>query len=74
MPWHIKKTNIFRPNDGFQYYRGDNYWTKDYDKRKVFSNEEDAIALKNITGTKVMGDKTITYQPQSWRDAIIVSE
>ena len=74
MPWHIKKISIFRPSDPIEYYVGNNRWTNEYDKRKVYSNEEDAIALKNTTVTVVTDDKSITYQPQSWKGAIVVSE
>ena len=77
MPWHIKKSSILGnaiPTDGIEYYAGDNHWTNEYDKRKVYSNEEDATTQKNTTITNVIGDKTITYQPQWWKDAIVVSE
>ncbi len=77
MPWHIKKTSILGnaiPTDGVEYYAGDNHWTNEYDKRKVYSNEEDATTQKNTTITNVIGDKTITYQPQWWKDATVVSE
>ena len=77
MPWHIKKTSILGnavPTDGIEYYAGDNHWTNEYDKRKVYSNEEDATTQKNTTITNVIGDKTITYQPQWWKNATVVSE
>ena len=62
------------PTDGTEYYAGDNHWTNEYDKRKVYSNEADATAQKNTTETKILGDKTITYQPQWWKNATVVSE
>ena len=77
MPWHIKKSSILGnaiPTDGTEYYAGDNHWTNEYDKRKVYSNEADATTQKNTTITNVIGDKTITYQPQWWKDATVVSE
>ena len=77
MPWHIKKTSILGnaiPTDGTEYYAGDNHWTNEYDKRKVYSNETDATTQKNTTLTKTLGDKTITYQPQWWKNATVVSE
>ena len=77
MPWHIKKSSILGnaiPIDGIEYYAGDNHWTNEYDKRKVYSNEEDATTRKNTTLTKTLGDKTITYQPQWWKNATVVSE
>ena len=54
MPWHIKKKSILGssiPTDGIEYYAGDNHWTNEYDKRKVYSNEEDATTQKNTTIT-----------------------
>ena len=77
MPWHIKKSSILGnaiPTDGTEYYVGDNHWTNEYDKRKVYSNEADATNQKNTTLTKTLGDKTITYQPQWWKNATVVSE
>ena len=77
MPWHIKKSSILGnaiQTDGTEYYAGDNHWTNEYDKRKVYSNETDATTQKNTTITNVIGDKTIIYQPQWWKDATVVSE
>ena len=77
MPWHIKKESILSsavPTNGVEYYAGDNHWTNEYDKRKVYSNEVDATTQKNTTLTKTLGDKTITYQPQWWKNATVVSE
>jgi hypothetical protein len=77
MPWHIKKSSILGnaiPTDGTEYYVGDNHWTNEYDNRKVYSNEADAISQKNTTETRTLGDKTITYQPQWWKNATVVSE
>ena len=77
MPWHIKKSSILGnavPADGTEYYAGDNHWSNEYDKRKVYSNEADATAHKNTTVTRTLGDKTITYQPKWWANATVVSE
>ena len=44
MPYHIKKTSILGsavPNDGSEYYSGDNHWTSDYSKRKIYENKSD---------------------------------
>ena len=77
MPYHIKKTSILGsavPNDGSEYYSGDNHWTSDYDKRKIYENEEDANSQKASTETKITGGKTYTYQPTWWKNAVVVSE
>ena len=77
MPWHIKKGSILGnaiPTDGNEYYAGDNHWTNEYDSRKVYSNEADATAQKNTVETRTLGNKTITYQSQWWKNATVVSE
>tara|TARA_B100001996_G_scaffold329872_1_gene277770 strand:+ start:234 stop:467 length:234 start_codon:yes stop_codon:yes gene_type:complete len=77
MPWHIKKGSILGsavPTGGQEYFAGDNHWTNDYDKRKVYSTEAAATAQKNTTVTRTLGDKTFTYQPKWWADATVVSE
>ena len=77
MPYHIKKTSILGsavPDGGVEYYAGDNHWTNEYDKRKVYANEADATTQKNTVETRTLGDKTITYQSQWWKNAIVVSE
>ena len=77
MPWHIKKGSILGsavPTGGQEYFAGDNHWTNDYDKRKVYSTEAAATAQKNTTVTRTLGDKTFTYQPKWWANATVVSE
>ena len=77
MPWHIKKGSILGsavPTGGQEYFAGDNHWTNDYDKRKVFSTEAAANAQKNQTITRTLGDKTYTYTPKWWANATVVSE
>ena len=77
MPWYIKKGSILGsavPTGGQEYFAGDNHWTNDYDKRKVYSTEAAATAQKNTTVTRTLGDKTITYQPKWWANATVVSE
>ena len=74
MPWHIKKESILGsaiPTGGVEYYTGDNAWSNDYSKRKVYSNQADADAQKNTTVTTSLG---ITYQPKWWANATVVSE
>ena len=77
MPYHIKKGSILGnavPVDGTEYYAGDNHWTNDYEKRLIYENEVDANAQKATTVTRTIGDKSYTYQPTWWKNAIVVSE
>ena len=77
MPYHIKKTSVLGnavPVGGAEYYAGDNTWTNVYENRKVYTNESDANAQKATTETRTIGDKTYTYQPAWWKNAIVVSE
>ena len=74
MPYHIKKESILGsavPSGGIEYYAGDNSWSNDYSKRKVYANQADADAQKNTTITTDLG---ITYQPKWWANATVVSE
>ena len=77
MPYHIKKGSILGnavPVDGTEYYAGDNHWTNDYEKRLIYENEIDANTQKATTVTRTIGDKSYTYQPTWWKNAIVVSE
>jgi|TARA_B100000282_G_C31432702_1_gene354272 predicted transcriptional regulator len=77
MPYHIKKASVLGnavPVGGTEYYAGDNKWTNVYEDRKVYVNESDANAQKATTETRTIGDKTYTYQPAWWKNAIVVSE
>ena len=77
MPYHIKKGSILGsavPTDGNEYYAGDNHWTNEYDKRKIYENEADANNQKASTETRITGGKTYTYQPTWWKNAVVVSE
>ena len=74
MPYHIKKTSILGsaiPNGGLEYYTGDNIWSNEYSKRKIYATEAEADAQKNTTVTSSLG---ITYQPDWWKNATVVSE
>ena len=74
MPYHIKKTSILGsavPDGGVEYYTGENAWSNEYDKRKIYSTESAANAQKNTTITT---DQGITYQPDWWKNATVVSE
>ena len=77
MPYHIKKTSLLGsaiPTDGNVYYAGDNHWTNEYDKRKIYENEADADVVKNTKETRVLVNRTISYQPSWWKNAVVVSE
>jgi|TARA_R100000329_G_scaffold147541_1_gene135282 hypothetical protein len=75
MPFHIKKTSVLGSAvPGSEYYAGDNHWTSDYDSRKIYENEADANAQKETTETKITGNKSYTYQPSWWKNAVVVSE
>ena len=77
MPYHIKKGSILGsavPTDGSEYYAGENRWTNEYDKRKIYENEADANVVKNTKETRVLGNRTISYQPAWWKNAVVVSE
>ena len=77
MPYHIKKTSVLGnavPVGGNEYYAGDNKWTNVYENRKVYENESDANTQKATTVTRTIGDKTYTYQPSWWKNAVVVSE
>ena len=57
MPYHIKKGSVLGsavPTDGAEYYAGDNHWTNDYSKRKIYENKSDADAQKGTTITRTM--------------------
>ena len=74
MPYHIKKGSILGnavPTDGAEYYTGENVWSNDYSKRKIYSSQAEAEAQKATTVTTSIG---YTYQPQWWKNATIVSE
>ena len=52
MPYHIKTTSALGsaiPTDGVEYYSGDNHWTNEYDKRKIYENKSDADAQAATT-------------------------
>ena len=77
MPYHIKKSSLLGsavPTDGSEYYAGENRWTNEYDKRKIYENEADSNNQKASTETRITGGKTYTYQPTWWKNAVVVSE
>ena len=77
MPYHIKKQSKLGsavPTSGNEYYAGNNHWTNEYSKRLIYENEADAIAQKETQVTRTIGGKTMSYQPQWWKNSVIVSE
>ena len=77
MPYHIKKGSILGsavPTDGTEYYAGDNAWTNEYDKRKIYENKSDADAQKGATITRTIGDKSYTYIPNWFKNSIVIEE
>ena len=77
MPYHIKKGSILGsavPNDGSEYYSGDNHWTSDYSKRKIYESKSDADAQKGVTITRTIGDKSYTYTPNWFKNSTVVEE
>jgi len=77
MPYHIKKTSILGsavPTDGVEYYAGDNNWTNQYESRKIYTDETEANNQKNTSVTRTIGNKSYTYQPSWWKNAVVVSE
>ena len=77
MPYFIKKSSILGtavPNEGGEYYAGDNKWTNVYENRKVYENKLDADAVKSTTVTKNLGNVEYTYQPRWWKDSMVVEE
>ena len=77
MPYHIKKGSILGsavPTDGTEYYAGDNVWTNEYDKRKIYENKSDADAVKASTITRTIGDKSYTYTPNWFKNSTVIEE
>ena len=77
MPYHIKKESKLGsavPTNGDEYYAGDNRWTNDYDKRKIFENKSDADALKATVVTNTLGGSTNSYTPTWFLNSTVVEE
>ena len=77
MPYHIKKGSILGsavPTDGTEYYAGDNVWTNEYNKRKIYENKSDADAQKGATITRTIGDKSYSYIPNWFKNSTVVEE
>ncbi len=72
MPYHIKTPGKLGIGD--VYWKGDNTWTQTYADRKIYTNKTTADTQVATTTTKTLGDKTITYQPDWWKNSTVVTE
>ena len=72
MPYHVKTPKSLGTGD--VYWKGNNTWTEVYADRTQFANISDANAIKNTTETRVIGGKTMTYQPKWFADSTVVTE
>ncbi len=72
MPYHIKKTSLVAHwNVGSDmYYSGDNHWTDDYAKRKVYASKALAEQDQSYRYTK----NGNTFQPGFWKNSTIITE
>ena len=77
MPYHIKKQSKLGsavPTCGAEYYTGENNWSNEYDKRKVYENKADADSQKATSVSRTICGATYTYQPDWWKNCEVVSE
>jgi len=72
MPYHVKTPGKLEVGD--VYWKGNNTWTEVYADRTQFANISDANAIKNTTETRVIGGKTMTYQPEWFANSTVVTE
>tara|TARA_Y100001938_G_scaffold130343_1_gene186217 strand:+ start:181 stop:399 length:219 start_codon:yes stop_codon:yes gene_type:complete len=72
MPYHVKTPKSLGTGD--VYWKENNTWTDVYADRKQYSTKSAANAVKNTTETRVIGGKTMTYQPKWFADATVVTE
>ena len=72
MPYHVKTPKALGTGD--VYWKGNNTWTDVYADRTQFANISAANAVKATTETNVIGGKTITYTPEWWENATVVTE
>ena len=72
MPYHIKKTSLVAHwNVGADmYYSGDNHWSDDYAKRKVYVSKALAEQDQSYRYTK----NGNTLQPGFWKNSTIITE
>ena len=72
MPYHVKTPKALGTGD--VYWKENNTWTETYADRKQYSTKSAADAVKATTVTRVIGCKTMTYQPKWFADATVVTE
>ena len=72
MPYHVKTPGKLEVGD--VYWKGNNTWTETYADRTQFANISDANAVKATTETRVIGGKTMTYQPKWFANSTVVTE
>ena len=72
MPYHVKTPG--KLNVGDVYWKENNTWTDVYADRKQYSSISAANAVKATTETRVIGGKTMTYQPKWFADSTVVTE
>ena len=72
MPFHVKSVGAMGTGD--IYYQDGNRWTDVYADRKQYSNKSDADARAATTVTRVIGTASITYTPEIYENATVVTE
>ena len=72
MPYHVKTPKALGTGD--VYWKENNTWTDVYADRKQYASISDANAVKATTETRVIGGKTMTYQPKWFADSTVVTE
>ena len=72
MPYHVKSTGAM--GTGTIYYEGGDSWTQSYADRKQYSNKSDADARAATTVTRVIGTASMTYTPEIYENATVVTE
>ena len=72
MPYHVKTPKAIGTGD--VYWKENNTWTDVYADRKQYSTKSAADAVKATTVTRVIGGKTMTYQPAWFANATVVTE
>ena len=72
MPYHVKTPKAIGTGD--VYWKENNTWTDVYADRKQYSTKSAADAVKATTETRVIGGRTMTYQPKWFDDSTVVTE
>ena len=72
MPYHVKSVGALGTGDIF--YKEGNQWTGTYANRKQYSAKSDADAVAATTVTRVIGTASMTYTPEIYENATVVTE